>query len=141
MTMVSQHQAPQPPLQTSGLFLRHLMEVCSKILSHIMTYFCGAKSFLSLNCTLVKSFLRFSYFMNTSIFKQQKALSTSGLFLYHLMEVCTLTCQIIVQDHLIVQVPDFSEIDKRVGPNKAMQVGFFLFNVGENQILKGNFKN
>ena len=47
--------------------------------------------------------------------------------------VHTLTCQIIVQDHLIVQVPDFSEINKRVGPNKAVQVGFFLIYVGENQ--------
>ena len=46
MTMVSQHQAPQPPLQTSGLFLRHLMEVCSKIPSHIMTYFVGPRVFL-----------------------------------------------------------------------------------------------
>ena len=37
----------------------------------------------------------------------------------------TLTCQIIVQDHLIVQVADFSEINKRVGPNKAVQEGIF----------------
>ena len=46
------------------------------------------------------------------------------------------TCQIIVQDHLIVQVADFSEINKRVGPNKAMQVGFFLIYIGKNQVLK-----
>ena len=32
----------------------------------------------------------------------------------------TLTCQIIVQDHLIVQVADFSEINKRVGLNKTI---------------------
>ena len=36
----------------------------------------------------------------------------------------TLTCQIIVQDHLIVQVADFSEINKRVGPNKTVQEEF-----------------
>ena len=48
----------------------------------------------------------------------------------------TLTCQILVQDQLIVQVSDFSEINKRVGPNKAVQEGFFLIYVGENQVLK-----
>ncbi len=48
----------------------------------------------------------------------------------------TLTCQIIVQDHLIVQVAYFTEINKRVGPNKAMQEGFFLIYIGENQVLK-----
>ena len=48
----------------------------------------------------------------------------------------TLTCQIIVQDHLIVQVADFSEINKRVGLNKAVQEGFFLIYIGENQVLK-----
>ena len=48
----------------------------------------------------------------------------------------TLTCQIIVQDHLIVQVADFSEINKRVGLNKAVQDEFFLIYVGENQDMK-----
>ena len=47
-----------------------------------------------------------------------------------------LTCQKIMQDPLIVQVADFSEIDKRVGPNKAAQEGFFLIYVGKNQVLK-----
>ena len=52
------------------------------------------------------------------------------------INIHTLTCQIIVQDHLIVQVADFSEINKRVGLNKAVQEGFFLIYVGENQVLK-----
>ena len=53
----------------------------------------------------------------------------------------TLTCQIILQDHLIVQVPDFSEIDKCVGLIKAVQEGFFLIYVGENQVLKEKYQN
>ena len=57
-----------------------------------------------------------------------------------LLYLITLTCQIIMQDHLIVQVPDFSEINKLVGPNKAVQVGFFLIYVGENQVLKEKSK-
>ena len=52
----------------------------------------------------------------------------------------TLTCQIIVQDHLIVSVADSSEIKKHGGPNKAMQVEFFLIYVGENQVLRGKSK-
>ena len=44
----------------------------------------------------------------------------------------TLTCQIIVQDHLIVSVADFTEINKPVGLNKAMKEGFFLIYEGEN---------
>ena len=39
----------------------------------------------------------------------------------------TLTCQIIVWDHLIVQVADLSKINKCAGPNKAVQEGFFSF--------------
>ena len=46
------------------------------------------------------------------------------------LTLCTLTCQIIVQ------VTDFSEINKCVGPNKAVQEGFFLIYVGKNQDLK-----
>ena len=53
------------------------------------------------------------------------------------VRVGTLTCQIIVYDHLIVQVADFSEINKCVGPNKALYEGFFLIYIGENQVLKG----
>ena len=34
-------------------------------------------------------------------------------------------------------VADFSEINKRVSPNKAVKEGFFLIYVGENQVLKG----
>ena len=56
-----------------------------------------------------------------------------GFFFIYLS---TLTCQIIVQDHLIVQVADFSEINKRVGLNKAMQVEFFLIYIGENRVLQ-----
>ena len=52
------------------------------------------------------------------------------------MLLCTLTCQKFVQDHLIVQMADFSEINKRVGLNNAVQEGFFLIYVGENQVLK-----
>ena len=52
--------------------------------------------------------------------------------------VSTLTCQIIVQDHLTLQVADFSEVNKRVGPNKAAQEGFFLIYVGENRVLQEN---
>ena len=33
-------------------------------------------------------------------------------------------------------VSDFSEIDKRVGLNKAVYERFFLIYVGENQVLK-----
>ena len=35
-----------------------------------------------------------------------------------------------------MQVSDFSEINKRVGPNKAVQEGFFLIHVGKNRALK-----
>ena len=52
----------------------------------------------------------------------------------------TLTCQIIVQDHLIVQVADFSEINKHVGLNKALQEGFFVIYIGENQVLKEKYQ-
>ena len=57
-----------------------------------------------------------------------------GSFFNNVDKVGTLTCQIIVQDHLIVQVADFSEINKRVGLNRAVQEGFFLIYVGENQV-------
>ena len=43
---------------------------------------------------------------------------------------CTLTCQIIVQEHLIVQVADFSEINKLVHkdwPGKKVTVYFPIF--------------
>ena len=36
----------------------------------------------------------------------------------------------------MVYVADFSEINKRVGLNKALKEGFFLIYVGENQVLK-----
>jgi hypothetical protein len=37
-------------------------------------------------------------------------------------------------------VADFSEINKRVGLNKAVQEGFFLIYVGGNQVLKEKSK-
>ena len=58
-------------------------------------------------------------------------------FIIYGMYAYTLTCQIIVQDHLIVQLADFSEIDKHVD-FKAVQEGFFLIYIGENQVLKEN---
>ena len=62
-------------------------------------------------------------------------------FIIYGMYAYTLTCQIIVQDHLIVQLADFSEIDKHVGLNKAVQEGFFFIYVVENQVLKENIRN
>ena len=62
-----------------------------------------------------------------------------GIYLFSKLPIAklsTLTCQIIMQDHLIVQVADLAEINKRVGLNKAVQEGFFLIYVGENQVLK-----
>ena len=66
---------------------------------------------------------------------QKKSLYSTLFHIWALQS--TLTCQIIVQDHLIVQVADFSEINKRVGLSKAVQEGFFfLIYIGENQVLK-----
>ena len=62
------------------------------------------------------------------------------LYIFSIGNITTLTCQIIVQDHLIVQVADFSEIKKRVGLNKAVQDEFFLIYVGENQVLKEKYQ-
>ena len=41
-----------------------------------------------------------------------------------------------MQGHIIVQVADFSEINKHVGLNKGVYEGLILIYVGENQVLK-----